>query len=76
NNDLGYGAGNELLLHIARCLRNILKKDEAFARVGTDHFLFLIFTGDSVDGALQTIEKLRSQIALWEQPSGGYYSVQ
>ncbi|MEG2633187.1 MAG: EAL domain-containing protein [Oscillospiraceae bacterium] len=76
NNDLGYGAGNELLLHIARCLRNILKKDEAFARVGTDHFLFLLFTGDSVDGALQTIEKLRSQIALWEQPSGGYYSVQ
>ncbi|MEG1267631.1 MAG: EAL domain-containing protein [Oscillospiraceae bacterium] len=76
NNDLGYGAGNELLLHIARCLRNISKKDEAFARVGTDHFLFLIFTGDSVDGALQTIEKLRSQIALWEQPSGGYYSVQ
>ncbi|MEG0985195.1 MAG: GGDEF domain-containing protein [Clostridia bacterium] len=76
NNDLGYRAGNDLLAHIVRCLASTSIKDEAFARVGIDQFLFLFFTKDSRVEEMEALERLRDQIARWKQPSGGYHAVQ
>ncbi|MEG1525647.1 MAG: EAL domain-containing protein [Clostridia bacterium] len=76
NNNLSYGAGNEFLIHIVRCLTAISTKGEAFARVGADQFLLLFFSKENEHETRQAIERLRNQIAAWTQPSGGYYSVQ
>lgn len=76
NNDLGYNAGNTLLIHIVRCLMNISMKGETYARVGADQFLFLFFSKESEDKTRQFIGYLRDQIATWDQPSGEYYSAQ
>ncbi|MEG1925415.1 MAG: GGDEF domain-containing protein [Ruthenibacterium sp.] len=76
NNDLGYHAGSDFLVHIVRCLENIAEKGETFARVGADQFLFLAFSKDSENELRQLIANLREQITAWNQPSGGYYSVQ
>ncbi|MEG1189957.1 MAG: GGDEF domain-containing protein [Oscillospiraceae bacterium] len=76
NNDLGYKAGNEFLLHIVDCLKSVSMKGEAFARVGTDQFLFLFFKRDNDYETEQVIKRLRNEISAWKQPTGGYYSVQ
>ncbi|MEG0910500.1 MAG: GGDEF domain-containing protein [Ruthenibacterium sp.] len=76
NNDLGYHVGSDFLIHIVRCLENIATKGETFARVGADQFLFLTFSKDSEQELRQLISRLRDQITAWNQPSGGYYSIQ
>ncbi|MEG2174794.1 MAG: GGDEF domain-containing protein [Oscillospiraceae bacterium] len=76
NNDLGYGAGNQFLMHITHCLTDVVGKGEIFARAGTDQFLFLFLNKPSVDETRQMIAHLNEQIAVWEQPSGGSYPVQ
>ncbi|MEG1495985.1 MAG: EAL domain-containing protein [Clostridiales bacterium] len=75
NNDLGYDAGNELLLHIVKCLNNSATKKETFARVGTDQFLYLFLTKETQEETMKKIKNLRNEITAWKQPSGGYYSV-
>ncbi|MEG2097466.1 MAG: GGDEF domain-containing protein [Pseudoflavonifractor sp.] len=76
NKDLGYAAGNELLLHIVHCLKSVLQKDETFTRMGTDQFLLLFFSKETEAELRAAVEDLRSKIAAWQPSSGGYYSVQ
>ena len=76
NNDLGYEAGNQLLLHIVDCLKKVLQKGETFTRVGTDQFLLLFFSPDTEVQLREFIEGLRREIADWQPPGGGYYSPQ
>ncbi|MEG1578191.1 MAG: EAL domain-containing protein [Oscillospiraceae bacterium] len=76
NRDLGYGAGNQLLLHIVDCLKKVLQKGETFTRVGTDQFLLLFFSRENEAQLRESIEILRRQIADWQPPGGGYYSPQ
>ncbi|MEG0768737.1 MAG: EAL domain-containing protein [Ruthenibacterium sp.] len=76
NNDLGYSAGNNFLIHIVHCLTGALAKGETFARVGADQFLILFFSRESEAETRGFIERLRNQIAAWNQPSDGYYSAQ
>ncbi|MEG0321922.1 MAG: diguanylate cyclase, partial [Oscillospiraceae bacterium] len=76
NNDLGYEAGNQLLLHIVDCLKKVLQKGETFTRVGTDQFLLLFFSRENEVQLRESIEELRRQIADWQPPGGGYYSPQ
>ncbi|MEG1428038.1 MAG: diguanylate cyclase, partial [Oscillospiraceae bacterium] len=75
NSDLGYGAGDKLLVHIAHCLEKFSSKNEAFARAGTDQFLFLLTKKGDSKATAQYAEKLQEAIAEWRQPTGGYYSV-
>ncbi|MEG1396422.1 MAG: EAL domain-containing protein, partial [Oscillospiraceae bacterium] len=76
NRDLGYEAGNQLLLHIVKCLKAVLKKGETYTRVGTDQFLLLFFSVEDAAHLRSVIESLRQQISAWQPPSGGYYSAQ
>ncbi|MEG0258117.1 MAG: GGDEF domain-containing protein, partial [Christensenella sp.] len=76
NNDLGYTAGNELLIYIAQCLQSIAAKNECFSRLGTDQFLLLFLSKESEHETRQFIEQLSNKISAWQPNSGGYYSVQ
>lgn len=76
NNDLGHGAGNAFLIHIAHCLADIAAKGEIYARVGADQFLLLFFTRDSAKKTDALLTQLREQIAAWSMPTGGYYFAQ
>ncbi|MEG1441959.1 MAG: EAL domain-containing protein, partial [Oscillospiraceae bacterium] len=76
NNDLGYTTGNELLIYITYCLKNVLGKDEIFTRVGTDQFLLLFLSCKTKAETLELIEKIRSQISKWQPRSGAYRPVQ
>lgn len=75
NNDLGYSAGNELLIHIAKCLREMLKKDEIFARMGSDHFLLLFLSRENDVETRKFIQQICNRIDTWQPAYDGYYSV-
>ncbi|MEG2192999.1 MAG: cache domain-containing protein, partial [Oscillospiraceae bacterium] len=75
NNDLGYEAGNHLLIHIADCLANTVSRDETYARVGNDQFLLLVSIGNDGEQMRKYIYDLYEKIAKWQQPTGGYYSI-
>ncbi|MEG1683429.1 MAG: EAL domain-containing protein [Oscillospiraceae bacterium] len=76
NHNLGYDAGNALLVHIVHCLANVARKGEVFARIGIDQFLLLFSAEGGEQEALLTVKRLREQIAAWELPTGEYYCVQ
>ncbi|MEG0803405.1 MAG: EAL domain-containing protein, partial [Pygmaiobacter sp.] len=76
NSDLGYSPGNELLVHIVRCLETTARENEAFTRFSTDHFMLLFASCDDEAQLRGYIEQLRSKIASWQLSSGVYYSVQ
>ncbi|MEG2215107.1 MAG: GGDEF domain-containing protein, partial [Oscillospiraceae bacterium] len=75
NNDLGYSAGNDLLLHVVACLKSASTKGETFTRVNTDQFLLLLFSRADESELRTYIESLRGQISSWQPPAGGYCSV-
>ncbi|MEG2177027.1 MAG: EAL domain-containing protein [Oscillibacter sp.] len=74
NHDLGYDAGNDFLVYSVKCLAAAFPKDAAFARCGTDQFLLLFLSRDGEEE--RRLKDLRSQLAAWQPPLGGYYAVQ
>ncbi|MEG0792819.1 MAG: GGDEF domain-containing protein [Lachnospiraceae bacterium] len=73
NKELGYEAGNQLLIHITNCLKNIVQKKETFARVGADQFLLLFLNKASDEEMKSYINDLRDNIVEWNRISKGYY---
>ncbi|MEG0972383.1 MAG: GGDEF domain-containing protein [Lachnospiraceae bacterium] len=76
NNELGYGMGNDFLVHIAYCLAAKAEKGETFARVSADQFLFLFYSKQNEEETKRYIEQICTTITQWEKICRGYYSVQ
>jgi diguanylate cyclase (GGDEF)-like protein len=65
NDAWGHPAGDALLQQVGRTLRDLVRETDVVARHGGDEFAVLL-TQTSVEGARQTMEKVRSAIAARE----------
>ncbi|MEG7530235.1 MAG: EAL domain-containing protein [Hungatella sp.] len=72
NQALGYHAGDDLLLYIAKCLNDVAQNGEIYARIGADQFVLLFLNrGEEKNG--DYVRSLREAIAGWGKYSDRYY---
>ncbi len=62
NDSLGHVAGDEILVAVAKALNNSIRSVDFAARYGGDEFL-VVLTETTVEQALSTAERIRSQVA-------------
>jgi diguanylate cyclase (GGDEF)-like protein len=62
NDSLGHVAGDEILTIVAKALTNSIRSVDFAARYGGDEFI-VVLTETTVDQALNTAERIRSQVA-------------
>ncbi|MHB1173556.1 MAG: putative bifunctional diguanylate cyclase/phosphodiesterase [Sulfuriferula sp.] len=58
NDTLGHHAGDQVLQHVAACIRNCLRESDTVARMGGDEFAILLAPVSDLDGALATARKI------------------
>lgn len=68
NDTMGHEYGDSVLKMIAGTVRRQLRSVDILARYGGDEFV-LVLPGTDADGALSTVEKLRTLIASTELPA-------
>lgn len=64
NDSLGHHAGDQLLIHLAQKLTNILPSDAVLARLGGDEFAIIMQTNLSKDSAQQFAEHVKESVAI------------
>ena len=69
NDSLGHEYGDHVLKMIASTVRKQLRSVDILARYGGDEFV-LVLPGTDADGAMNTVEKIRSAIESTEVPGG------
>jgi len=62
NDSLGHVAGDEVLVAVAKALNNSIRSVDFAARYGGDEFL-VVLTETTVEQALNTAERIRTQVA-------------
>ena len=70
NDTYGHDAGDEVLRQLSVGLKDTVRNDDMVCRLGGDEFL-IICGNTSLDGAMQTAEKLRSAVSLMRVAAGG-----
>jgi len=63
NDTLGHAAGDELLVHVASRLRQVLRGEDMLARLGGDEFLVLAAGTEGVDHAATLADALMGSLA-------------
>jgi diguanylate cyclase (GGDEF)-like protein len=63
NDSLGHAAGDELLVAVARRLRECVRPSDAVARLGGDEFAIMLDRPDSQQGAIEVTERLNRHLA-------------
>jgi diguanylate cyclase (GGDEF)-like protein len=63
NDAYGHVAGDQLLMHVGACLRDLVRKTDCAARWGGEEFA-VVLTGTPHEGAKVVAEKIRQAIAL------------
>jgi diguanylate cyclase (GGDEF)-like protein len=58
NDTLGHHAGDQVLQHVAVCLRSCLRESDTVARMGGDEFAILLAPVSDLDGALAAAKKI------------------
>lgn len=62
NDTLGHYVGDEMLIYVANRIKNILRKDDLFARIGGDEFVIILDPVTSREDAALIAEKILSVI--------------
>src|SRR5690606_4173764 len=62
NDQLGHGAGDQLLVHVARILRETVREGDLVARLGGDEFAVLSQNAQSEEEVRRICERLRSRL--------------
>ncbi len=63
NDSLGHLAGDQLLIEVARCLRDCLREEDTVARLGGDEFVILLNNIQSTDTAVATAQKVSQNLS-------------
>ncbi len=69
NDTCGHDASDAVLRELARCLQNAVRNDDLVCRLGGDEFL-IICAHTPLEGALETAEKVRAEVAALRVPAG------
>lgn len=70
NDTYGHDAGDDVLRQLSMKLKDSVRNDDMVCRLGGDEFL-IICGNTSLDGAMQTAEKLRSAVSFMRVAAGG-----
>ena len=62
NDSLGHAAGDAVLVHMARILRNNIRETDLAARVGGDEFVILMSAGQTTDDAMEVIKRVHNAV--------------
>ena len=62
NDELGHAAGDRALATFSGLIRNVLRPDDVFARIGGDEFA-VFFPRTELDGALRVVESIYQRLA-------------
>ncbi len=63
NDSLGHQAGEDILRHVASCLKSNLREEDTVARIGGDEFIILLSElGDDPDTALNAIQAIIKEV--------------
>jgi diguanylate cyclase (GGDEF)-like protein len=62
NDRLGHAAGDELLRHVAACLRAAVRPEDVAARLGGDEFTVLLADVSSSDDAMRVAERIHTEL--------------
>lgn len=62
NDTLGHGAGDELLIQVAKRLKKISRASDTYARLGGDEFASILYNMRSLDDACRVAEKINTAI--------------
>lgn len=71
NDTAGHLAGDEVLLKVARLLRDETRQADAVGRLGGEEFGVLLY-GSQAEDATLFVERIREQLAEIDRPSGPY----
>lgn len=63
NDQHGHGAGDQLLVKLARRMRQVLRTEDTLARIGGDEFIALLIDIDTLDGTVPWLERLLAAAA-------------
>lgn len=69
NDDCGHDVGDEVLIRLARCLKEAVRSDDTPCRLGGDEFL-IICGRTPLSGAMQLAEQLRRAVHSMRVPAG------
>jgi diguanylate cyclase (GGDEF)-like protein len=64
NDTLGHHAGDQVLQHVANCLRSSLRESDTVARMGGDEFAILLATVSDADGAAAASKKILATLEI------------
>ena len=73
NDSRGHAAGDELLKHVALCLKNIFRTEDTIARLGGDEFVIL--TGYLEDTEEAVINQSRALMSRLQQALGDNFDI-
>ncbi len=64
NDELGHAAGDELLVEVARRIRNIVRTEDSAVRIGGDEFVVILDAVDDTTDAIEAATRIRDALVV------------
>ncbi len=61
NDSMGHAVGDQILIHIAKRIKNVLRKSDTFSRIGGDEFSILVENHRSKKNLITLLKKIQAQ---------------